>query len=49
MGVLKGTALYHENGYYETIDLIAADLTELDKINPPHLANGEKITDFTAW
>lgn len=47
VGVLKGTALYHENGYYETIDLIAADLTELDKINPPHLANGEKITDFT--
>ena len=47
VGVLKGTALYHENGYYETIDLIAADLTELAKINPPHLANGEKITDFT--
>ena len=47
VGVLKGTALYHENGCYETIDLIAADLTELDKINPPHLANGEKITDFT--
>lgn len=47
VGVLKGTDLYHENGYYETIDFIAADITELDKINPPHLANGEKITDFT--
>lgn len=47
VGVLKGTALYHENGYYETIDLVAADLTELEKINPPHLANGGKITDFT--
>ena len=35
VGVLKGTALYHENGYYETIDLVAADLTELGKINPP--------------
>ena len=47
VGVLKGTALYHENSYYETVDLVAADLTELDKINPPHLASGEKITDFT--
>ena len=47
VGVLKGSALYHEDGYYETVDLLAADLTQLDKINPPHLANGEKITDFT--
>ena len=23
-GILKGSALYHENGYYETIDLAAA-------------------------
>ena len=47
VGVLKGSALYHEDGYYETVDLLAADLTQLDKINPPHLANGKKITDFT--
>lgn len=31
----EATALYHEEGYYETIDLIAADLTELAEINPP--------------
>ena len=23
-GVMEGSALYHENGYYETVDLIAA-------------------------
>lgn len=47
VGVLKGTALYHENGYYETIDLIAADLSLLSQINPPRLVNGEEIEDFT--
>ena len=25
VGMLESSALYHENGYYETIDLIAAD------------------------
>lgn len=29
------SSLYHENGYYETVDLIAADLGQLSKINPP--------------
>lgn len=47
VGMLESSALYHENGYYETIDLIAADLTQLDQINPPRLANGGEITDFT--
>lgn len=47
VGILESSALYHENGYYETIDLIAADLTQLNQINPPRLANGGKITDFT--
>lgn len=47
VGMLEGSALYYENGYYETIDLIAADLTQLDQINPPRLANGGEITDFT--
>lgn len=47
VGMVEASALYHENGYYETIDLIAADLPELDKINPPRLVNGGVITNFT--
>lgn len=47
VGMVEASALYHENGYYETIDLIAADLPELDKINPPRLVNGGEITNFT--
>lgn len=47
VGMLKGTALYHENGYYETIDLIASDLTQLNQINKPRLVNGEGIRDFS--
>ncbi|MFQ7551274.1 MAG: hypothetical protein ACLRMZ_14280 [Blautia marasmi] len=45
-GILKGTALYHEDGYYETVDLAAADLTELEQINPPRLADSSEIKDF---
>lgn len=45
--LLEGTALYHENGYYETVDLIAADVELLDEINPPRLADGGEITEFT--
>ena len=47
VGILEGSALYHENGYYETVDLIAADLTGLNEINPPRLINGGEITEFT--
>lgn len=47
VGILEGAALYHENGYYETVDLIAADLTGLNEINPPRLINGGEITEFT--
>lgn len=47
VGVLEGLALYHENGYYETMDLIAADLTELNQINPPRLADGGEISDLS--
>lgn len=46
VGILKGAALYHENGYYETIDLIAADLPSLNKINPPRLTEGGELSDF---
>lgn len=45
--MLESTALYHENGYYETIDLIGADISKLNTINPPRLADGGEITDFT--
>ncbi len=47
VGVLEGLALYHENGYYETMDLIAAHLTELNQINPPRLADGGEISDLS--
>ena len=47
VGLVEGKALYHEDGYYETVDLIAADLSQLDKINPPRLVNGGGIRDFT--
>ena len=46
-GVLEGTALYHENGYYETVDLLGAELSSLGEINPPRLADGGEITNFT--
>lgn len=45
--MLESTVLYHENGYYETIDLIGADISKLNTINPPRLADGGEITDFT--
>lgn len=44
--MLEGKALYHENGYYESVDFIAADLSELDEINPPRLKGGKEIPDF---
>ncbi|MDN9572379.1 ABC transporter permease [Clostridioides difficile] len=47
VGMLEGSALYHENGYYETIDLIASDLTLLNQINKPRLVGGGEIKDFT--
>ena len=47
VGLLKGRALYHENGYYETIDLIASDLMLLNQINKPRLVGGGEINDFT--
>ena len=46
-GMLKVSALYHEDGYYETVDLAASDLTQLEEINPPRMADGSKIESFT--
>lgn len=45
--ILEGAALYHEDGYYETFDLIGADISKLNAINPPRLADGGEITDFS--
>ncbi|MCU0080667.1 FtsX-like permease family protein [Extibacter muris] len=45
--LLTGAALYHEDGYYETFDLIGADISKLNAINPPRLADGGEIADFT--
>ena len=47
VGMLEGSSLYHENGYYEAVDLIAADLSQLNQINKPRLLNGGEIYDFT--
>lgn len=47
VGMLEESSLYHENGYYETIDLIAADLSQLNQINKPRLLDGGVITDFS--
>lgn len=46
VGVLEESSLYHEKGYYETVDLIAADLAQLNKINKPRLLSGNEIFDF---
>lgn len=46
-GILEGDALYHENGYYESIDLIASDLSLLNKINKPRLSDGGEIDHFS--
>lgn len=47
VGILESSAVYHENGYYESFDIIAADLPQLNKINKPRLVNGDNITDFS--
>lgn len=45
-GILKERALYHEEGYYESVDLIASDLELLNQINKPRLTGGGEIKDF---
>lgn len=48
-GILEGTSLYHENGYYETVDLLAADMEAFNQINKPRLQNGGEIMDFSGY
>jgi putative ABC transport system permease protein len=47
VGFVTTTALYNKDSYYENIDLIAADLNELNSINKPRLQNDATLTDFT--
>jgi len=47
VGILTGSAINHEEGYYEFIDLIGADIEPLSQINKPRLVSGEEITDFS--
>lgn len=47
VGMLEESSLYYENGYYETVDLIATDLSQLSQINKPRLLDGGEITDFS--
>lgn len=47
VGLLEESSLYHENGYYETVDLIAANLSQLNQINKPRLLGGGEIADFS--
>ena len=44
--LLKGEALYHKEGYYETVDLIAANLDDLNKINPMRLSSDTDLSQF---
>ena len=46
LGIMKTSGLYHEEGYYETIDLIAADLECLQEINAPRLVTGETLKEL---
>ncbi|VIF86878.1 ABC transporter permease [Clostridioides difficile] len=47
VGVLESSAIYNKGGYYEEFSLIAADLSQQNKINKPRLENGDSITDFS--
>ena len=42
-GIVEGTSLYHENGYYETVDLLAADMEALNQINKPRLIGDGEV------
>ena len=47
-GIVEGTSLYHENGYYETVDLLAADMEALNQINKPRLIGDGEVTAFSS-
>ncbi len=49
IGFLTAPALYSRDGYYENIDMIAADLNELNTINKPRLLNGGGLSVFAGY
>lgn len=48
-GILETTSIYHENGYYETVDLLAVDIEALNQINKPRLHDGGEINTFSGY
>lgn len=46
VGILKTIGLYNEDGYFENLDIIAADLDLLNIVNPPRLLKGENLSEF---
>ena len=49
VGIIRASALYSEEGYFENFDIIAADLAELSRINKPRLLDGGEIRDFSGY
>jgi ABC-type lipoprotein release transport system permease subunit len=47
VGMVNTMALYKQDGYYENFDIIAANLGELEAINPPRLLGGASLNNFT--
>lgn len=49
VGFITSSAVFNEDNYYENIDMIAADLNELNTINKPRLIDNTELTDFTGY
>ncbi|MBP3889471.1 MAG: FtsX-like permease family protein [Cellulosilyticum sp.] len=47
VGIMKNIGLYHEEDYYESIDLVAAYLEDLEKINKPRLEGNRQLTQLS--
>ncbi len=46
VGILTVQALFRENGYYENIDLLAADLDGLNAVSKPRLMDNAVLSNF---
>lgn len=49
VGILKSTALYHKDGYFDNLDIISADIDKLNKINRPRLLDGSELNNFSRY
>jgi len=47
-GILAARGLYAEKGYYETFDILSAELANLDAINAPRIQDGS-LSDFSGY